>query len=264
MQQLGQAMVGLRPDHDVDERRPLEHRPALGLGDAAGDPDHQIAAGGAPPRAQLTQPAELRINLLGGLLADVAGVQDDQVGVVRAIDPGIAVRRQRVGHARRIVHVHLAAVGLDEELFRHASAAADCQFKSLRQSSPASTCACAARPRPLPGRGADPCLLRTVMGSPEAHVKQAQRGHAQRRQSRPRGRADAGPGRPAGEARVRSALRTRRDGRAREAWCRGRSSLPGRCAAGHSSARPWDSRPAASSACGTPPASCRSGSSDAA
>ena len=40
MQQLGQPMIGLRPDHDVDERRALEHLRALGLGDAAGDADH--------------------------------------------------------------------------------------------------------------------------------------------------------------------------------------------------------------------------------
>ena len=54
VQQLWQAMVGLRPDHDVDERRPLEHCLALGLGDAAGDADHHIAAGGAALLAQPT------------------------------------------------------------------------------------------------------------------------------------------------------------------------------------------------------------------
>src|SRR3546814_7054309 len=63
------------------------------------------------------QPAELRIPLLGVLLADVAGVEDDQVGAVRGVARLIAMRRQDVRHAGGVVDVHLAAVGLDEELF---------------------------------------------------------------------------------------------------------------------------------------------------
>ena len=56
----------------------------------------------------------------------------------------------------------------------------------------------------------------------------------------------------------------RRAGAGAAAWCRARSSWRARCAAGRSSAPPSDSRRAAPSACDTPPASCRNGSSDAA
>jgi hypothetical protein len=41
-----------------------------------------------PPAARLAledpQAAELGIDLLGGLLADVAGVEDDEIGILRA------------------------------------------------------------------------------------------------------------------------------------------------------------------------------------
>jgi hypothetical protein len=50
----------------------------------------------------------------------------------------------------------------------------------------------------------------------------------------------------------------------RPAWCQARSSWRARCAAGRSLAQPSDSRRAAPTACDTPPASCRNGSSDAA
>src|SRR5665213_2375961 len=64
---------------------------------------------------------------LGGirrLLADVAGVEDDQIGAVRGVRWGIAERLDQLGHARRIVDIHLAAVGLDVEVLRHQPAAA--------------------------------------------------------------------------------------------------------------------------------------------
>ena len=76
-------MIGLRADDDVDERRALDQELALGLRHAAGHGQHHLATGGlAPGVAQPAQAAELGIHLLRRLLADVAGVQDDEVGVV--------------------------------------------------------------------------------------------------------------------------------------------------------------------------------------
>ena len=81
-------MIGLRADDDVDERRPLDQQLALGLRDAAGDGEQHVAPGRvAPGIAQPAQPAELGKHLLGRLLADVAGIQDDQIGVVAARPP---------------------------------------------------------------------------------------------------------------------------------------------------------------------------------
>ena len=64
--------------------------------------------------------AKLRIDLLGGLFADMAGVQKHQIGVFDRVGSGIAIRRKRIGHALRIVDIHLAAIGLDEDFFGRA------------------------------------------------------------------------------------------------------------------------------------------------
>src|SRR5690606_33626294 len=60
---------------------------------------------------------ELVEHLLLGLFPDGAGIEQQQVGLIRAVDDlrvmGLA---QHVQHPRRIVLVHLATVGLDEDL----------------------------------------------------------------------------------------------------------------------------------------------------
>ena len=43
-QQLGQAVIGLRPDDDVDRGLALDDLLALGLGDAARDGDGEVGA----------------------------------------------------------------------------------------------------------------------------------------------------------------------------------------------------------------------------
>ena len=56
------------------------------------------------------EPAEFGIHLLGSLLADVAGVEDDEIGIVDAGGLDKALASQRVHHALRIVDVHLTAI----------------------------------------------------------------------------------------------------------------------------------------------------------
>ena len=115
-QQVGQAVVALRADHEVDRRRAADDLLALGLRDAAGDRDHQLAAVARRRLLQHADAAELGIDLLGRLLADVAGVEDDEVGVVRRRGLGKAFGRKRVRHTMGIVDVHLAAERLDMDL----------------------------------------------------------------------------------------------------------------------------------------------------
>ena len=110
---LGQAVVGLGPEHHVHVGRPARDLGALGLGHAAGHGQDHGGAGAGAPLLQAAQATELREHLLRGLLADVAGVEDDHVGVVRARRRHEAEGRQDLGHAGRVVDVHLAAVGLD-------------------------------------------------------------------------------------------------------------------------------------------------------
>ena len=107
-------MIGLRPHDDVDGGLAAHDLLALGLGDAAGDGDGEVAALGAALELGVAQAAQLGIDLLRGVLADVAGVQHDQIGLLGRVRQGIAERPQDVGHAVRIVDVHLAPVGADE------------------------------------------------------------------------------------------------------------------------------------------------------
>jgi len=114
-------VIGLRADNHIDHRRAAKDLAALGLGDATGDSHHQIAAFGVALLLQLGQPSELRIDLLGGLFANVAGVDQHQIGRLDRIDALIAIARQRVAHALAVIDIHLAAIGLDEDLFRLAA-----------------------------------------------------------------------------------------------------------------------------------------------
>ena len=109
-QQLRQMMIALRPDHDIDRRRAADDLLALGLRDAAG---HRDVHGAALARGFVlddAQPSQFRIDFLGGLFADVTGVEDHQIRVIDAGSLDKAFRRQRVHHALRIVDVHLTAV----------------------------------------------------------------------------------------------------------------------------------------------------------
>ena len=96
---VGQAVVGLRADHQIDDRRAADDLLALGLRHAAGDADHHLAARRGALLLELADAAELGIDLFRRLLADMAGVEQDQVGLLDRVGRDIAVGGQRVGHA---------------------------------------------------------------------------------------------------------------------------------------------------------------------
>ena len=81
----------------------------LGLGDAAGQCDQ------GPRSILAAKAADIRIGFLGRFLADVAGVEDDEVGILAFRRRGHAVRAQQLGHALAVIDVHLAAEGFDLE-----------------------------------------------------------------------------------------------------------------------------------------------------
>ena len=86
-QELRQAMIALRTDDDIDRRLAAQDFPSLGLGDAARDDQHRPPAF---PRAfflQLAQLAQLGKNFLRGAFADVAGVENDEVGILDPRSP---------------------------------------------------------------------------------------------------------------------------------------------------------------------------------
>jgi len=118
-------MISLRPHDQINEGGSLQHGLTFGLGDTAGDTDGQISTALSPGITQLPKPPELGIDLFRRFLADVTGIQDHQIGIFRTIHRGIAVARQKRGHAIAVIDIHLTAIGLNEELLGHASTTAD-------------------------------------------------------------------------------------------------------------------------------------------
>ena len=53
-----------------------------------------VAAFGLAALLQNAQPADLRIDLLGGLFPDVAGIQEEEIGVFGALGRRVSSRRQ--------------------------------------------------------------------------------------------------------------------------------------------------------------------------
>jgi hypothetical protein len=109
-------MIGLRSDDEIDDRRSADDFFALGLRHAAGDADDHLASGSLPAIAQPAQAAQFGIDLLGRLFADMARVEQHHIRIVGRCRLDIAFRTQRIGHALAVVDVHLAAIGLDENL----------------------------------------------------------------------------------------------------------------------------------------------------
>ena len=109
-QQLRQVMIALRTDHHIDHRRAADDLVALGLRDAAGHRDAHLAAVARGLILGDAQPAQFRVDFLGGLFANVTGVEDHEIRVVDARCLDKALGRQRVHHALRIVDVHLTTI----------------------------------------------------------------------------------------------------------------------------------------------------------
>ena len=80
VEQRGRPAEVVGAEHDVDVPGPLDDQVAVLLGEAAADRDLQVGVG----VLQGLEPAEVAVELVVGVLADAAGVEDDDVGVVDA------------------------------------------------------------------------------------------------------------------------------------------------------------------------------------
>src|SRR5215210_945613 len=88
---------------------------ALEVGGFAGGPDaagqgHFLDAALAPEAVEL---AEVAADAVDGVLAHVAGVEDDEFGLLIGVDLGVAGVQDHAPHTVRVVDVHLAAEGAD-------------------------------------------------------------------------------------------------------------------------------------------------------
>ena len=112
-----QPVVALRPHDEIDDRRSRDDLLPLGLGDAAGNRDQRVAALASPRLLGEPHAPELGIDLLRGLLPDMAGVENDEIGLGRIVNRQKACGPERFRHPLGIVLVHLAAEGLDMNPF---------------------------------------------------------------------------------------------------------------------------------------------------
>src|SRR5262245_20739686 len=86
---------------------------ALLLRNAAPDSDNDLQ----PPLLQLLPPSQSAIDFLLCLVANAAGVKQDQIRARNAIGPFIIHAAHDLRDALGIVLIHLAAIGLKIELF---------------------------------------------------------------------------------------------------------------------------------------------------
>ena len=102
-------MIALRADDDIDRRLAAQDFRPLGLGDAAGDDQHHPPTRPATLFLELAQLAEFGKDFLRRAFANVAGIEDDEIGV---FNPGrLAISRlgREIAHAFGVIDVHLAS-----------------------------------------------------------------------------------------------------------------------------------------------------------
>ena len=107
-------MIGLRSDDDIDHRLPANDFLALGLSHASGDNDLQ---GGILGPHSL-EPPELGVDLFGGLLPDMACVQEHEIRFFTRLGHAVPGHSQRIRHASAVVDVHLASICTDVRFLR--------------------------------------------------------------------------------------------------------------------------------------------------
>ena len=111
-------VIGLRPNHNIHPRRPAGDFFTFCLGNTAGNRNRQAAALlVGRPLLQLPQPAQFGKYLFRCLFTNMAGIQNDHIGIIDLIGRRIAKRCQNIGHAVRIINIHLTAIGFNKKFF---------------------------------------------------------------------------------------------------------------------------------------------------
>ena len=115
VQELANAIDIVRAEHRRNVGRPGEDRPPLLLREATADGDLEtgLALG---KRLQL---AEVTVELGVGVLADAAGVENDDIRLLDIRGPLETLGDKPGGDPLRVVLVHLAAECANEELAGH-------------------------------------------------------------------------------------------------------------------------------------------------
>ena len=100
----------VRPEHDIDVRRPLANQVAVLLGQATGNHDLQIG----PRLLHRLEMTQVAVELVVGVLTDAAGVEHDHIGVVEALGRLQPVGLEQTRDPFGVVFVHLAPEGAQQ------------------------------------------------------------------------------------------------------------------------------------------------------
>ena len=111
-------MVALRPHDEIDRRCAADDLLSFGLSDAACNRNRQPTSRARCSGLERSDAAQFGIHFLCCFLANMAGVEDDEVGFASVQSLGKALGCKRVRHTMGVVDVHLAAEGFDVELAR--------------------------------------------------------------------------------------------------------------------------------------------------
>src|SRR5260370_42214139 len=104
-------MVVLRPDDESDGRLPAHDIGPFRLRDAAGHHDRRVETRERPLLLEFANLAEFGIDLFRGALPDVAGVEDDEGGILDSCRLFKTLPGRHIDHSMGVVDIHLAAEG---------------------------------------------------------------------------------------------------------------------------------------------------------
>ena len=110
---LGQAVIALGADHQIDSRLAAHDFSAFGLCDAPCHPNLQVRIA----NLERLEPPKFRIDLFSCLFTDVTGIQQDHIRIFSRFGFDIALCAQAFSHALTVIDIHLAAICLDKQLF---------------------------------------------------------------------------------------------------------------------------------------------------
>ena len=93
LNELGQTMIALRADDEIDRRLPRRDLRPLGLRNTARNRDHRVFAVLASRVFDVADAAQIRVNFFRRLLADVAGIEDHEIGGFELCRLGVSLTR---------------------------------------------------------------------------------------------------------------------------------------------------------------------------
>jgi len=113
-QDLWEQVNGLGTDDEVQVGNPVQQLLALLLGHASGHSNDRPS-----PLFQPLVPSEGAVDLMLGFFANAAGVNEDEICLIRLLCFDVVQISQETEDSVGIVLIHLATVGLDIDASRH-------------------------------------------------------------------------------------------------------------------------------------------------